>query len=288
MPEESAHGPNTRTGGLFGASFTRRSFVAAVAGSLVTVGLYLDKPWHALPKSVGEAGTGSPAPSPSAAGGVRLSSPGAAIRRVPAGRLIDVLPGSGDLLALTVDDGTSTEVVGAFIDFVVRTGARLTFFPNGRNASWTDHAGALRPLVDSGQVQLGNHTWSHPDLTKLSDRAIASQITRNERFLQNTYGVSGRPFLRPPYGAHNARVDAIAAELGYSSITMWYGTLGDSSVVTGKTILANAEQWFRPQRIVIGHANHPAVTGVLDQMGQLIASRRLRTVTLDDVFDAPR
>jgi hypothetical protein len=39
---------------------------------------------------------------------------------------------------------------------------------------------------------------------------------------------------------------------------------------------------------VIGHANHPAVTGVLDQMGQLIASRRLRTVTLDDVFDAPR
>jgi peptidoglycan/xylan/chitin deacetylase (PgdA/CDA1 family) len=76
-------------------------------------------------------------------------------------------------VAFTVDDGVSTEVVAAFARFCRDTGTRMTFFVNGVNASWTVNAPVLRPMVESGQVQLGNHTWSHPYLTKLADRDVA-------------------------------------------------------------------------------------------------------------------
>jgi peptidoglycan/xylan/chitin deacetylase (PgdA/CDA1 family) len=201
----------------------------------------------------------------------------------PAG-VVSQLPGAGPDLALTIDDGTSTEVVGAFLDLARRTGLRLTFFPNGIYRSWTDHARVLRPMIESGQVAVGNHTWSHPDLTRLTDAQIAAELTRNQTFLRTTLGVAHTPFMRPPFGAHDDRVDRIAAEVGHPTVVLWYGTLGDDKVLTPADVLANAQQWFQAQRIVIGHANHPAVTHVTDQLVQLVRTRQLRTVTLADVW----
>src|SRR5512139_1792089 len=137
-------------------------------------------------------------------------------------------PGDGNKLALTVDDGTNTQVVAAFAQFCRDSGTRLTFFVNGVNRSWTVNAALLRPLVDSGQIQLGNHTWSHPDITRIDARALADQIRRNTDFLTNTYGVDGRPFFRPPYGRHSPATDRVAADLGYPTITLWSDTIGDS------------------------------------------------------------
>jgi peptidoglycan/xylan/chitin deacetylase (PgdA/CDA1 family) len=96
------------------------------------------------------------------------------------------LPGDGNQLALTVDDGVSSPVVAAFAQFCRDTGTRLTFFVNGVNPSWSDNAPALRPLSDSGQVQMANHTWSHPYLNRISLSAVHDQIARNADFLRNT------------------------------------------------------------------------------------------------------
>jgi peptidoglycan/xylan/chitin deacetylase (PgdA/CDA1 family) len=200
---------------------------------------------------------------------------------------VDGLPGAGADLALTIDDGTSTEVVAAFAAFARDSGVRLTFFPNGCYRSWTDNAAILRPLVDSGQVAFGNHTWSHPDLTTLGDQEVAVEITRNQAFLQTTFGVRDSPFLRPPYGARNERIDRIAADLGHPTIAMWNGTLEDSRVLTAEELLAAARQWFTPGRIVVGHANHPTVTGLYGDLLAIIAERGLRTVTLADVWATP-
>jgi len=202
---------------------------------------------------------------------------------VPTG-VITALPGQGSLLALTVDDGTSSEVVAAYTRFCADSGVRLTFFVNGVNSSWTDNAPALRPLVDSGQVLLANHTWSHPDVTTISSSALAEEITRNDRFLRSTYGVAPEPFFRPPYGSHNSRTDGVAADLGHPTITMWEGSLGDSSVVTEEYLVAQARQWFLPQHLVIGHANHAPVTHTYPQLLEIIRERSLRTVTLADVY----
>ena len=194
------------------------------------------------------------------------------------------LDGAGQNVALSIDDGISPEVVSAYIDFAAATGVRFTFFVTGSYASWTDHKDKLRPFVDSGQIQLANHTWTHPDLTRCSGSKIERELTRCEKFLNNTFGVTGKPFLRPPYGASNGYVDGVAASLGYTSMTTWYGTFGDSGLITEAVLLDLAKKWIRPQAVVIGHANHSTVTHLYGPIADIIRSRHLQTVTLDDAW----
>ena len=202
---------------------------------------------------------------------------------VPAGTLTG-LPGTGRHLALTVDDGASSEVVGAYIRFARDTGARFTFFVTGGFDSWTDHKAELRPLVESGQIQLGNHTWTHADLTSLSTEGVADELSRCKRFLRNTFGVDGTPFFRPPYGYHNETVDAVATDLGYTTPVLWFGSLSDSGLITERYLVQCARQYFHPQTVIIGHANHPPVTHVYPTLVEIIRERRLNMVTLDDYF----
>src|SRR5262245_9976337 len=219
---------------------------------------------------------------PPVAGAVRLMVP---LARVPApASVLTRLPGDGNQLALTVDDGGSSAVVGAFCQFCRDTGTRLTFFVNGAQPSWSDNAPALRPMVDSGQIQVANHTWSHPYLTRISLTAVHDQIQRNADFLRNTYGTDGTPFFRPPYGLHTAATDQVAADLGYPTITLWSGTVGDSLPESEANLVAAATRSFAPQQIVLAHANLPTITHCYNQLSQLIAGRNLQTVTLNDVF----
>ncbi|MGB9226558.1 polysaccharide deacetylase family protein [Mycobacterium sp.] len=225
----------------------------------------------------------SPTSGPTVAG-LLPPPPSSARVRLPGGGALTHLPGKGDLLALTVDDGVSTEVVHAYTQFAKDTGVRLTYFVNGTYDSWTDNLKMLRPLVESGQIQLGNHTWSHPDMTTLTKSEIAQQLTRNDEFLKKTYGIGVKPYWRPPYAKHNFVVDAVAADLGYTTPVLWSGSLSDSTLITEEYILKMADQYFTPQEIVIGHLNHLPVTHVYPQLVEIIRARNLRTVTLNDVF----
>lgn len=234
------------------------------------------------------AGEGLPIASPAPA----TPSPAAAVADAPAALpaptgVVTELPGPGNGLALTIDDGTSSEVVAAFAAFAIDADVRLTLFPNGCYRSWEENAAVLRPLVESGQVALGNHTWSHPDVTTLGDAEVAEEIRRNRDFIRTTFGVD-TPFFRPPFGSHDDRTDRIAADLGHPTIAMWNGTLGDSRVLTGAELVGYAREWFIPQAIVVGHANQRTVTTVYGELLDLIRERELRTVTLADVWAPPR
>jgi peptidoglycan/xylan/chitin deacetylase (PgdA/CDA1 family) len=68
-------------------------------------------------------------------------------------------------------------------------------------------------LAGRGHV-IGNHTWTHPDLRKLSPRARRTQLVRAARLLEDLLGT---PVARLawPYGLHDRRLDELAAELGY-------------------------------------------------------------------------
>lgn len=77
------------------------------------------------------------------------------------------LPGEGRYIAWTVDDGVSPETIRAYAEFAARTGVRLTFFVNMTYVGFTQNVDVLKPLVQTGQLQIANHTFSHPDL-KLS------------------------------------------------------------------------------------------------------------------------
>nr|WP_286274626.1 polysaccharide deacetylase family protein [Mycolicibacterium sp. TUM20985] len=206
---------------------------------------------------------------------------------LPGGGVLSSLPGPGDLMSLTLDDGVDSAVVRAYCQLAKDTGIRLTMFVTGVYASWSENREMLLPLVESGQIQLGNHTWIHPNLTKLTGSGIADELRHTDRFIKDTFGVDAAPFYRPPYGAFDDRVQSVATDLGYTETTLWNGNLGDDQILAPRDIVANAEKYYVPQSIVIGHLNHPPVTGTYHELLDVIHDRKLRTVTLADVFLKP-
>ena len=211
-----------------------------------------------------------------------------ALDRLPApyGTIYD-LPGDGNLLALTVDDGGSSECVAAYARFCAESGFRLTFFLNGSLSAWTDNVALLRPLVDAGVIQLANHTWTHTSLPTLTDEAIQQDLLINDAFIRDTYGVEARPYFRPPFGHYDDRVLAAAAAIGYTTPVMWYGTLSDATEISDADLMTYATQYLLPQAIVIGHANHLTVTRHFREIADIVRSRGLQPVTLDDVYSRP-
>ena len=270
-------------------ALSRRAMLASLGLALALAGCAAVTP---APRPLAPVPSGTPTPSPlprPLPGAIPppapFRQPAPALVRVPVpGGTLSELPGEGALLAWTVDDGSSSEVVARYIRFAAETGTRLTLFVTGCYDAWTDNADQLRPLAQSGQIQLGNHTWSHPDLSTLGDAEVSTELSRNHDFITDTFGVDARPFFRPPFGVHDDRVDALAADLGYTVPTTWYGSLSDSGLITEQQVVDFATTWFLPQHIVIGHLNFEPVTNVFAQLSGLLHDRGLTTVTLNDVF----
>ncbi len=126
------------------------------------------------------------------------------------------IPGTGKKVALTFDDGPSPTTTPQILAILADKGVHATFFDTGIAAS--KHPDLVRAEVDGGHV-IGNHSWSHPQFTKLTDAAIADQINRTSQVITQA---SGRPvcYVRPPYGDVNGRVNRLIASLGYSQ-AMW-------------------------------------------------------------------
>jgi peptidoglycan/xylan/chitin deacetylase (PgdA/CDA1 family) len=175
------------------------------------------------------------------------------------------------------------------VEFARRSGIPITFSPNGAYRQiWDQHAATLRPLVESGQIQIGNHTWSHRNIVKRDDAAVRGDIEQNEEWIEKTFGITSRPWFRPPYGAHDKRTDALAGDLGYTRILLWNGTFGDTTVLTPDQLLTLARRYLQPGVVMLGHANHRTILGLFDQIQQLITERQLEPVTLDTMFGTSR
>jgi peptidoglycan/xylan/chitin deacetylase (PgdA/CDA1 family) len=265
------------------AEVTRRQFVMGLLASASLVGTS-----RAIGMSRAGSGLGTANAAPQNPTGPLLPPPPPTQRvALPGGGQLHRLPGNGDLLALTLDGGANSEVVRRYTQFAKTTGLRLTYFVNGVHPSWRENAPLIRPLVDSGQIQLGNHTWSHADLTMLGKDQIATELRRNHQFLRDTYGVDATPYFRPPHGNSNATVESVATDLGYRVTTLASGSLADAEPVTQEYIVEMANKYFIQQNIVAGHLNYLPATEVHSTLLNIIQDRGLRTVTLNDVFLQP-
>jgi peptidoglycan/xylan/chitin deacetylase (PgdA/CDA1 family) len=238
--------------------------------------------------------TGSAAPSPHRSNRLYPSRPRRPLPAVPPprpgpARLVWQLPSGAPHVALTIDDGYDRDTVAAYVRFASDTGIPITFNPNGCYADvWEPHAAELRPLIEAGQVQIGNHTYDHKDLRPLSDTAIQAQVERNDEWVQRTFGITTRPWFRPPFGFRTDRTDAVVGAVGYTRILMWNGSFGDSALLTPKILIEQATHYLRPGVIMLGHANHRTITRLYGQLTELIRHRHLQPVTLDAVFATSR
>jgi peptidoglycan-N-acetylglucosamine deacetylase len=192
-------------------------------------------------------------------------------------------------IAITIDDGYCAECADAYAALAEATGIHITFNPNGCYSEiWNPLAKTLKPLIEAGQVQIGNHTFNHWYLTDLSDSQVTAQLEMNEEWIEQTYGITARPWWRPPFGAYDDRTNELAASIGYTNVLMWNGSYGDSTPLKPRKILALAREYLRPGAIMIGHANHIAVTTIFPQLAEIVAARGLHPVTLDEMFGTSR
>jgi peptidoglycan-N-acetylglucosamine deacetylase len=88
--------------------------------------------------------------------------------------------------------------------------------------------------------------------------------------------------------ATGERTNELAASIGYTNVLMWNGSYGDSALLRPRTLLNLAREYLHPGVIMLGHANHPTVTHLFPRIAEIIASRDLHPVTLDEMFGTSR
>jgi peptidoglycan/xylan/chitin deacetylase (PgdA/CDA1 family) len=186
--------------------------------------------------------------------------------------------------AWTVDDGCSHDAVKSYINFVADNDLRLTFFVYAAVSPWQTNAKLLKPFVESGQIQLANHTMHHPLLTKLTAKQVQKELMDCHNFMERNYGIDAKPYYRPPYGGINAAVIEAAAEIGYTKPMLWSGTLADSGKINSNKFMSLASGAIRDRGIVLGHANNMIAPKHFDRLLEIVNSRGLTTVTLTDAF----
>lgn len=197
-------------------------------------------------------------------------------------------PPGGRQIALTIDDGIRADVIEGYARLCEKTGMRLTFFANGCYESWRETRNLLAPLVESGQITIGNHTFDHPDIRRsnITAHQLERQILDNEKVFRNLFGsqFSMRPYFRPPYGYYDAASLRQLRDMGYTCFTLWNGTTGDDQNISSSAIMRNLTTWSQPGSIVIGHANHKGILSKFDAVHDLFEKRALSTVTIADIY----
>lgn len=116
---------------------------------------------------------------------------------------------SRGVVALTFDDGPSPDHTGAILAMLRTADASATFFVVGAQVAGREHL--VRELVNAG-MSVQWHTQTHPDLTRLDDAELRAELAGGHDVL-SPLGIEPH-CVRAPYGAHNSRTDAAAADAG--------------------------------------------------------------------------
>lgn len=166
------------------------------------------------------------------------------VRRQPLLRM----SGRGRTMVLTFDDGPDPRYTPPILDTLARYEVRAMFFVCGGMAA--ENRDLLARMADEGHV-VGNHTWSHPLLTRLSRRRIRSEMERTCDIIEKAHGE--RPaWFRAPYGAWNRAAFQLGAELGMEPLGWTVDTLDWTSPGTA-TIVDRVEQGAAPGVVVLSH-----------------------------------
>ena len=171
-------------------------------------------------------------------------------------------------IALTFDDGPGP-YTAHLLDILDQYGAKATFFLIGSKVS--GQASVVRSIQERGH-QLGNHSWSHPELPKLSVDQIAGEIDRTNEAIRQATGVKPS-ILRPPYGAVNGVVLEQLRLRNMSSI-LWSVDTRDWADRNSQIVCSRAVAGARPGAVILMHDIHqtsvnavPCILSSLKQQG---------------------
>ena len=161
------------------------------------------------------------------------------------------IPTSQRVVALTFDCGSNAAGVPKILGALRARHAAATFFLAGE---WAE-AYPVKARQIASAYPVGNHTKSHPHLTRLSDAAVRAEIRLGASVIRTVTGVVTKPLFRFPYGDRNVRTLALADSLGYGSVAWTVDTLGWKGRTAGGTraIVSRVLSHLKPGEIVLMH-----------------------------------
>lgn len=116
---------------------------------------------------------------------------------------------------LTFDAGYENGNTPIILDILKKHRVNATFFLVGNYLKKEE--ALVKRMVDEGHI-IGNHTWSHPDLTKLTKEQYKEELDKFVEYYKKITGEIPLNILRPPAGTFSKRSLQIADELGYYTI----------------------------------------------------------------------
>lgn len=178
-------------------------------------------------------------------------------------------------VALTFDDGPDPDVTTRVLDILNKYDAKATFYMLGSRVEY--YPDIAKKVQEAGH-ELGNHSWTHPDLTKASDEKILSEIDRTSQIIEEVTGVKPDTF-RPPYGAFNDKVKQ-HTDL---PIVLWDVDTLDWKHRNPQHLLTYAKEQVRNNSIILMHDIHPSTADGLDALMAYLKDNGYTFVTVSEI-----
>ena len=186
----------------------------------------------------------------------------------------------GPFIALTFDDGPNATLTPKLLDLLAARHLKATLFVVGQNAA--EYPDILKRAVREGH-EIANHSWSHPNLGKMSDDAVRRELQRTDDAIVAATGK--RPTLmRPPYGSITAAQKRwIYDEFGYR-IIIWDVDPLDWKRPGPSVVTARILKETKAGSIILVHDIHaPTIEAMPATFDQLV-KKGFKSVTVTELL----
>jgi peptidoglycan/xylan/chitin deacetylase (PgdA/CDA1 family) len=182
-------------------------------------------------------------------------------------------------VALTFDDGP-TPYTDRLVDVLTEAGAKATFFMIGNKVA-ANPEGAKR-VAEAG-MEIGNHTWEHPDMTAIDAQYVPDQLAKANAAITAATGQT--PVLwRPAGGLTNDAVNAVAAKEGLSGI-LWdvipFDWINDADTAATRYMLMTQ---IKPGSVVLLHDTDSSTVDLVQQFIPVLKANGYHLVTVSQLL----
>lgn len=178
-------------------------------------------------------------------------------------------------VALTFDDGPSPKTTPIALELLKKYNAKGTFFMVGHAVEGNEEI--VKQVVAEGH-QIGNHSWNHPVLTKISLEKAKSQINDTTAALKKASGLDVH-IMRPPYGAINETIQAAVDQ----SFILWDVDTLDWKNRNTASIMKEVRK-AQPGSIILMHDIHQTTIDALPLILQYLTEQGFEMVTIEELM----
>lgn len=186
----------------------------------------------------------------------------------------------GPYVALTFDDGPHASNTPRLLNILRARNVKATFYVIGKNVDL--YPDIVRRTVAEGH-EIGNHSYTHPVLSKLSQASLFSEIRKTDDAIMRAAGVRPRT-LRPPYGAlTQSQRELVMATFGYPTI-MWSVDPLDWKKPGAGVVTSRIVQGTNAGAIILVHDLHASSVDAMPATIDALLRRGYRFVTVSQLL----